>query len=814
MTPERLRRIEEVFSIIVDLPLSQRADALDRETGEDADLRREVASILDHIDPPDDFLSGSALGDELVLATIADPSDVLLEQRVGPYRILRRISSGGMGAVYLASRDDGEFERHVAIKVVKRGMDSEEILRRFTQERRTLAALNHPYIAQLLDGGVLPDGRPYLIMEYVDGVPIDEYCRDERLTITQRLQLFCRVCEAVRSAHQSLVVHRDLKPSNILVDARGVPKLLDFGIAKVLVGTGSAEVTLANERRYTPEYASPEQVSGVTLGTSTDIYSLGVVLYELLTDHRPYRFVTRQVAEIERIVLHQDPAPPSAMVRTTTTADARHDDKSPVETRAADAARLHKRLRGDLDTIVLKAMHKDPDRRYASVEQLVADITRHLGGLPVLARPDTLGYRASKFVRRNLVALSMAVTAIAFLVGGFGAAIWQARVATSERDAAYLARDQAEATSDFFEEMLASADPVNQGAEARVRDVVDEASVRLRSEFTDAPLVRASIRSTIGRTYLGLGLLDLAESNIRAALKTRTDLLPEGHHDLAESEFDLARVLYARGRFQEAESLLMTCLKTHQRLRGDENADTARVWNDLGAVQRAAGEIDAAEQSLETALRIRRKIVGGRSLAVAETLNNLVGVKYARRDSEGSIRLMNEVLEIRRENLPAEHPLVLQAMANLAVMRLSRGEWTQAESLLREVIELDRRVYGNDHPSLAVDLASLANALLMQQRYEEALPYLKEVLAIRRQRLPAHSPVLMKSQARLGECLSVLGRDDEAEPLLADAVQGIGESARRADPYWRGVIERLAGIYATSNQPEKLRSLSQLDDPE
>lgn len=810
MNPDRLRQLDEIFSRIADLPVDQREAALERECAGDTSLRREVDSLLRHADSQDDFLSGSALGDQLVLATLADQTDSLLEQRVGPYRIVRRVASGGMGAVYQAYRDDGEFERRVAVKVVKRGMDSEEILRRFSQERRTLAALNHPHIAQLLDGGVLPDGRPYLIMEYVDGVPIDAYCRRGHLAVRERLRLFCSVCEAVRFAHQNLVVHRDLKPSNILVDESGVPKLLDFGIAKVLVGTGSAEVTVAGERRYTPEYASPEQVSGVSLGTSTDIYSLGVVLYELLTDRRPYRFATRHVAEIERVVLQQEPALPSTVVRSTDSSCIDGHDDRQMDTKNADASRLQKQLRGDLDTIVLKAMHKDPKRRYASVEQLVADITRHLDGLPVLARPDTLGYRASKFVGRNVVVLSLAAIAIAFLFAGLGAAIWQARVATSERDSAHVARDQAEATSDFFEEMLASADPANSGAEARVRDVVDEAALRLRSEFSDAPLVRASIQSTIGRTYLALGLLSPAESNIRAALETRSRLLPDGHHDMAESEFDLSRLLYTQGRFEEAESLLKKCLATHQQLRGNENADTARVWNDLGAVQRAAGNIDAAEASLETALRIRQTALGRRSLAVAETLNNLVGVKYARGDVDGAIKLMIEVLDLRRENLPPEHPLVLQAMANLAVIHLSRSEWKLAESLLREVIDLDRRVYGDDHPSLAVDLASLANALLMQQRYQEALPLLREVLSIRRRRLPEDSPALIKSQARLGECLSVLGQNDEAEPLLVDAVQRTEASTLQTDPYWIGILDRLAEMYRTANQPEKLRRLGEL----
>ncbi|MBK8268806.1 MAG: serine/threonine protein kinase [Planctomycetes bacterium] len=369
-----------------------------------------------------------------------------------------------MGTVYLAQRVDGQFDQQVAIKVVKRGMDSEEILNRFSLERRTLASLNHPRIARLFDGGATDDGRPYLVMEYVKGDPIGQFCDERRLNIDARLLIFCNVCDAVGFAHQNLVVHRDLKPGNILVDDDREPKLLDFGISKVLVGTGSTEVTIADDRRYTPEYASPEHVLGESLSTAADIYSLGVILYELLSGRQPLRFTSRSAAEIERVVRNVIPSPPSETYSTgqkvdSTVSSGGQDVMCRASLRGESPNRFAPSTFWGLDTIVLKAMHKDPKRRYVSVEQFAADIRRHLQGLPVLARPDTVGYRLNKFVRRHRAAVILSIGASMFILGGAGVAFWQAGVARAERDAANLARDQAEATADFFQQMLAAADP-------------------------------------------------------------------------------------------------------------------------------------------------------------------------------------------------------------------------------------------------------------------------------------------------------------------------------------------------------------------
>jgi len=791
MTPQRLRQVEEIFSRVVDLPLARRPIALQEFCGRDSLLRAEVETLLQHADLPADFLASPALGTQFELSNQIE--DDLEGRMIGPYQVIRRWASGGMGTVYFAARADGHFDQHVAIKVVKRGMDSDEILRRFTHERRTLATLSHPNIARLLDGGALPDGRPYLVMEYVKGIPIDRYCDEYQLNTTARLRLFCTVCDAVRFAHQKLVIHRYLKPGNVLVDESGSPKLLDFGIAKVFAGTGSREVTVASERRFTPEYASPEQVAGQPLTTATDVYSLGVILYELLTGRRPYHFTTRNAQEVERVVRDQDPLPPSTAVNSksqpSTGTATNPEEASRVRNSTPD--RLRRRLSGDIDTIVLKAMQKDATRRYASVDPFVADIERHLTGLPVLARPDTLRYRMNKFVRRNAIAVTIGFVAMTTLVGGLGSAVWQARIARRERDAAYVARDQAEATSDFFQGMLAAADPANEGNDARVRTILDAAALRLDGDLKNQPLVQASIRSTVGRTYLSLGLMEQAEDHIRAAYEARTSLLEPGHHDIAESDFDMAQLLYAQGKFAEAEDLLNQSLTAHQRLRGAHNLDTARVWNDLGAVRRAGGRNAEAEDALRQALAIREALAGRESLEVAETLNNLSGVLRAKGDMLGAEKLMTESHEIRRRLLRDEHPLVIQGIANLAVIASARGDLKRAESMLLHAVELDRKVFGNEHLSLAVDLTNLGRVLMLEKRFHEAEPLLRESFEIRRRRLGPADEKLLRTQAALGDCLFAQGQDSEAAPLMADALQKVGADSRSKDAFWVGISKKL-----------------------
>ena len=438
MTPERWQKVKDIFQTVVDLQPDKRAVLLATTCADDAELRAEVEALLEGHDQASRFIEQPAAH---LLETAPDkaPLPSLIGQQVGPYKVLREIGHGGMGQVYLAVRADDEYKKRVALKIVKRGMDTQDIVRRFRYERQILAGLDHPHIGKLLDGGTTAEGLPYFAMEYVEGKPITDYCDSRKLSTVERLKLFRQVCAAVQFAHQNLVVHRDIKPSNILVAEDGTPKLLDFGIAKLLnpeLSGQTIDPTASVLRLMTPEYASPEQVRGEPITTASDVYSLGVVLYELLTGHRPYRTRSRLPHEILRIICEEEPEKPSTAVSRVEEVHSRDGSKTITltpeavsRTREGEPDKLRRKLRGDLDNIVMMAMRKEPQRRYTTVNQLSEDIRRHMEGLPVVARQDKLGYRAEKFVKRNKVVIAAAALITVTLLGGIVATTWQARKA-------------------------------------------------------------------------------------------------------------------------------------------------------------------------------------------------------------------------------------------------------------------------------------------------------------------------------------------------------------------------------------------------
>jgi eukaryotic-like serine/threonine-protein kinase len=483
MTPERWEEIKRLFEAASELPAEERSGYLDAACAADAALRAEVKNLLLADAEAGSFIEAPAYEAATKPMGAGEPAGRDgAPQRIGAYRLLSELGRGGMGAVYLAERADDEYRRRVAIKLIRRGMDSDEILRRFRHERQILASLDHPHIARLLDGGTSADGLPYFVMEHIEGEPLTDYCDRRRLSVTARLQLFRDVCAAVHYAHQSLVVHRDLKPSNILVTNDGAVKLLDFGIAKLLFASEltplSLRQTAPGVRLMTPEYASPEQVRGETVTTASDIYALGVILYELLTGRRPYRLTRRSLHEVERIVCEQEPERPStAISRVEAEVDGAGElhalatPESVSLTREGSPERLRRRLRGDLDNIVLRALSKEPARRYGSAEQFSEDLRRHLTGLPVIARPDTFGYRSGKFIRRHKAGVAAAAAA-ALMLAGFGAnqtaqsarlarerdrAVAAERVAAEQRREAERSRDAERAQREMAEANLRRA---------------------------------------------------------------------------------------------------------------------------------------------------------------------------------------------------------------------------------------------------------------------------------------------------------------------------------------------------------------------
>jgi serine/threonine-protein kinase len=679
---------------------------------EDAPLREYVERLLVSCEQPEAWLDGQAPFYAAPLVEPADEPGSTEGARIGPYRIVGEAGHGGMGTVYLAERHE-PFHQRVALKLVRGAAALDDhLVRRFIEERQILASLEHPRIARLLDGGITPDGLPWFALEYIEGDPIDRYVERHRSPIEARIELFLAVCDAVQYAHRHLVVHRDLKPSNILVTADGQVKLLDFGIAKLVAG-GSDVETRTGLRLMTPEYASPEQVRGEPVTVASDVYSLGVLLYELLTSRRPYRLTGPTPLEVERAVLEQEPERPSRVVQD---------------------ARLSRRLRGDLDTIVLTALRKEPTRRYPSVEQLATDLTRHLTGLPVTARPDRLGYRAGKFVRRHRVGVAAGVALFLSLIGGLAATWWQSREAT--REAA-----RAERVTEFLVSVFREADPEQaRGREVTARELLQRGERRLDSTLVQEPGTRARLLGVLGVIHTSLGQYGRADSLLARAVALTRQATGDESLETAARLSDWADALAEEAKYAAADSVARQALAVRRSRLGPDDSTMAASLRQLGMIATRRGLQDSAEILYRQALAIDRRRYGDSHLVVADDLNDL-GVtladlgKLAAADSAATA-----VLAIRRKWLDPGHPDVIAALHNLAIVRSDQGEYQESERLRREVLEQQRRLHPSGHRDVGLALRMLGAAILTQGRYEEAESLLVQAVAMQQSLLGPDHP--------------------------------------------------------------------------
>jgi serine/threonine-protein kinase len=628
-----------------------------------------------------------------------------------------------MGVVYLAERADGQFEQRVALKLMKRGMDSEEIHQRFLAERQILAQLTHPHIARLLDGGVSNEGQPYFAIEYVDGTAITAHCEARQLGVEQRLRLFLDVCDAVRYAHQNLVVHRDLKPSNILVTADGQAKLLDFGIAKLLrQETGETGLTQTGLRVMTPEYAAPEQVLGEPVTTATDVYALGAVLYELLTDRRAHQLERDTPAEIARVVCTVDPAPPSAV--------------APPEVRG--------KLRGDLDTIVLTALRKEPERRYPTVEQLASDIRRHLDGMPVSARPDTLGYRTAKFVGRHRIGVAAAVAIVLSLVGGLAGTGWQAQVAAERARSASDEAAKAKAVSGFLVRLFQASDPSEaRGRDLTAEELLDRGRLELDTALVKQPALRSELLTVVADVYGSIGHDEAADTLFAQAIDLTRTLPGDVDSTLASRLVDWGNNLLTVGDIGRADSLLQEAVALMRRARPDEPA-LANAIRMLARAEIYMRRPERAASLVREALALDLKHHGDGSFEVATDLDALAEALARTKDLSGADSAIRAALRIWRPRLPPGHPALLGAVYQLALVSEKQGNYDQALELLIEVEAGQRRVYPNGHPELARTYSQIGTLLAKRGRYAEAESVTVEGLAVNQPMLgPNHSHMMM-----------------------------------------------------------------------
>ena len=696
------KRVEALLNEALDIRQEDRSAFLDRSCAGDPQLRREVDSLLASVDKSVGFI-------ERPLQQVAQ---LLTEESEGPgsriqaYELLKLIGEGGMGKVYLAARADDQYSKQVAIKLLQAGFaQTTAMLLRFRSERQILADLDHPNIARLLDGGATPSGLPFLAMEYVDGIAIHEYCRQNRLSIEERLRLFITVCGAVDYAHKHLVVHRDIKPANILVTKEGAPKLLDFGIAKLVdPEDGTAAETRTVDRLMTPEYASPEQITGSAVTTATDVYALGVVLYELLSGSRPFNLGTMTPMELYRAICERDPEAPS--------------------TRAVKAdvprAVAAEKIDGELDNIVMMAMRKEPGQRYRSARDLGDDITAYMNGYPVRAKTATLGYRSTKFIRRNRAAVAVAALAIVALVG------FSIRMAVLER----RARQQqaiAERESGFLSSIFAASMPIQaRGNQVSARDLLDRGLQRVDRELSSEPEAQAAMLQSIGRSYHALGLYDQAKPLLQRAYQLRKNLFGDGDLKTAESAEDLATTDRLQSEYADAEKLFRASLAVREKKLGPNDPLVAQSLSDLGDCLTQENRDSEAEPLLRRALAIFRKTndPGG-----ADTRGYLALILQRAGNFSEAASLRQEQAEIYRQTQGSDSPDYLMTMHNLAASLIDNGDLLDAEKSERQVIEIRRKV-DPGHPDMGYSLNNLGWILLEEGNWEEAEPFLRENLEI------------------------------------------------------------------------------------
>jgi len=738
---KRHNRIFELFQAAVALPEKERAKFLAKESEGDDSLVAEVMNLLAHDPGSLHPVSQKAAPD--LIGTVIDQ-----------YRLLEILGSGGMGEVYLAEQEE-PIRRMVALKVIKLGMDTREVIARFRSERQALALMDHPNIAKIHDAGATPEGRPYFVMEHVEGVPITHFCDQHRLTSRERLELFVQVCQAIHHAHQKGIIHRDIKPSNVLVsrqDGTAIPKVIDFGVAKATSRdqTQSTVLTVQGQLVGTPEYMSPEQaeMSGRFVDTTTDVYSLGVLLYELLTGVLPFESGALREAdfdEIRRIIREDEPAKPSSRLSTP-------GDQAIVaaRNRQTSITALTKRVRGELDWITMRALEKDRSRRYQSASELALDIERYLCDEPVVAGPPSTTYRMSKLIKRHRRAVGTLAVIVMALAVGLGVSTTMFFRAESAREQAVNEARKAERINTFMQEMLGSVNPAEMGKDVTVRQALDEAAKRVETELADQPEIQAAVRSTIGITYAALGLYDVAELHLKAALATRRRVLGDDHPDVATGLHNLATLREMQGEYAEAESLVRQALSLRKTHFGEEHAEVVPDLVRLSTVHLMQGRFDEAETVGLEALRISESAPAPDELAVAEALQNLGNIYVQLGSDDKSKVILQRVLEIREAAMGPDHIEVAFACNNLGEHYREHGRYGEAEPLLKRAQAIKEQVLGVDHPSVALGLTNLGNLYIEQGRYEEAEPLLKRALSITEKVLGPDHPGVARVLYRLG----------------------------------------------------------------
>lgn len=700
---DRLKRVQELFDKAVELEPEARREFLYEAANGDDTLVTEVEDLLRHDDESNDSLYASVKQQ----ATIAF-DDKPRRTTIGKYRVIRELGQGGMGTVYLATRDDDEYRKEVAIKLVPAVVDRDELMRRFRAERQIMASLEHPNIARLLDGDTTQDGVPYVVMEYVQGQPVDQYCAHNDLSIDDKLGLFLKICKAVSHAHRNLVVHRDIKPGNILVTDDGEPKLLDFGIAKILDTNNEPALTRSGMRLMTPEYASPEQARGQPVNTSSDVYSLGVLLHKLLTGVLPYDLDTREIGSIEKIICEQPPVRPGS---------------------------VNPDVDGELDDIVSMAIRKEPNRRYDTIAAFAGDIERYLADEPIAARPDSLGYRASKFYRRNrtpVLALAISIVALVGVVSFYTAQL------ASERDIANAEADKARRISELLGNVMQASGPeVALGEAITVTDLLSHGAERARGELEDEPELLAELLTVVANTYQSLDMFAESYSTASEALTLRRLALGPDAPRVADSLFDVGYANIYRREMEAAERAFEEALEIYEANFGSQpHVGKAATLRELSYIYFITGRDEEGIATINRALPEMRTLFPDGSEELAATLNVQAFSATRNGDMQGAIDIALEMLEMRRRIYSDVHPRLASSIQNLAFFYSQYGDYESAERYLREAIDMRTSIYGDNATQLQASVGLLADLYVKRGDVDAGFETLNKYIALSRARYP------------------------------------------------------------------------------
>jgi serine/threonine protein kinase/tetratricopeptide (TPR) repeat protein len=822
----RWQQIQSLFEELVDTGAGDRAERLAKACGDDFELRSSVESLLQSDQRREDPLL-QAIG-EAAESLLEDHQDRLIGTRIGPYRVVSILGHGGMSTVYRGERDDSQYQQTVAIKVLQHATLHPRLRSRLHSERHILATLDHPSIARLIDSGDLEDGTPYLVMEHVDGESIDTYCDSRTLFVRERLELFIQVCAAVQYAHRNLVVHRDIKPSNIFVTAEGAPKLLDFGIAKLLAPESLSHtlpVTRLQERMLTPENAAPEQVLGRPITTATDIYALGVLLYQLVTGRSPYRLLSYSQLQLERAICMDDPVRPSQMVISKLSGETDADRSRISDRRGLSPQRLRGRLSGDLDAIIAMAMRKEPDRRYPSVEALADDLNRHLLGQPVRARQGDWRYGTAKFLRRHVLAVAVVGAVFVGLTLFAGVMVWQNHRIEAARNDTIQERDRAQQVSAFLVDVFSGADPFKaQGREMTAKDLLDRGAEKISGNMSLQPEVRAQLLESIALAYRRQGLSERAIPLFEQAVAIRRQERPLDNGHVAVALANLASALTDAGNLISAQAYLEQAVTLSESGGESRAVETADILVQFGNFALQAKSDPARASELFTrALTIYRNAIGEQNLQVAETLNGLATAAVWISDYPLAERYQREALTIFQATVPRNHPDNAVALATLGYILTQREKYNEAEQVLNEALQIERNVFGTDNQRTAAIEGDLGILYERQGDMRRAIEATQNALNIVRDRLGASHYMagyyldalanlylkandLPNAEADARQALAVYAQVLPARHLyVATTVQLLGEillqrgSAAAAETQLRAALEMNIGLVGPDN---------------